>query len=167
MGAQHGRRSRRARRSPGASRAAGHNIVSTNESATDPRWAGYVYPGPGEYDAAQVGTSGSFTFYKSGTYAFVCQLHPNMTGTVTVEGADQDIPSRDADADAHGHGHADRHGHRPSGTPPPPPVDDHTQTPAPGGSADTDKTAPVVSASASRPRARARTSRSSSPSPRR
>jgi plastocyanin len=30
------------------------------------------------------GTSGSFTFRRAGTFAYVCSIHPNMKGTVKV-----------------------------------------------------------------------------------
>lgn len=32
------------------------------------------------------GGRGSFTFEESGTFSFFCQIHPSMTGSVTVEG---------------------------------------------------------------------------------
>lgn len=32
------------------------------------------------------GDEGSFTFEEPGTYSFVCEIHPSMAGSVTVEG---------------------------------------------------------------------------------
>lgn len=42
----------------------------------------------GEFDSAQLpdGASFSQTFDTAGTFAYHCEIHPNMTGTVTVEG---------------------------------------------------------------------------------
>jgi plastocyanin len=42
----------------------------------------------GAFDSGRLGAGGSFnhTFDKPGTYTYYCQLHPNMRGTVVVEG---------------------------------------------------------------------------------
>ena len=49
-------------------------------TATDPS---------GVFDSGELqpGQSYSFTFDKPGTYAYHCEIHPDMTGTVTVSGA--------------------------------------------------------------------------------
>jgi plastocyanin len=115
----------------------GHNVVSTNTSGTDPRWEGFVYPGPGNFDDADVGASVDYTFYKSGTYEFVCGLHLNMTGVIEVTGEDKDIPVETPTP-------------TPTATPtvtatatasptPVPTPDPHTNTPAPTPDADTVK----------------------------
>jgi plastocyanin len=41
----------------------------------------------GEFDSGQLapGQSYSHTFNQAGTYAYICQIHPNMKGTITVE----------------------------------------------------------------------------------
>ncbi len=110
---------------------AGHNVGAINTSEKDPRWkannepGGWFEPGPTRFDAAQVGTRYDFTFYKSGTYDYICVLHPNMTGTITVTGADQEIPT----------------GPPPTPTPtptPPPVVPTPTPVPDPTGPTPTD-----------------------------
>lgn len=146
-----------------------HNVSSTDESAKDPRWAPYVYPGPTEYDIAPVGSASEYTFYKSGTYTFVCNLHPQqMVGTVTVTGEDLPIPtdptptpspSPTPDPDPTPTPTPDPNpgpdpqpgpggggGGGGGGTPAPP--DDHTQTPAPSPGADA--TRPQLSSIAAR-----------------
>jgi plastocyanin len=42
----------------------------------------------GAFDSGRLGAGGTFshTFDKPGTYTYYCQLHPNMRGTVVVEG---------------------------------------------------------------------------------
>jgi plastocyanin len=121
-----------------------HNVASGGAAGgaeNDPRWDAYAYP-PGTYQFAPQGSSDTYTFYKKGTYTFVCEFHPDtMTGTVVVDGEDLPIPT-------------------PTPTPPPtvtatatpsptvtptptptPPVDDHLSTPAPSPAADTVKPA--------------------------
>jgi plastocyanin len=49
-------------------------------TATDPA-------GTFDSGAVQPGQSYSFTFDKPGTYTYHCEIHPDMTGTVTVSGA--------------------------------------------------------------------------------
>jgi plastocyanin len=118
-----------------------HNIASSNTSELDPRWESYAYKG--EYMTVTDGTAGSFTFYKHGTYAYVCQFHPAMTGQIVVEGPDQDIPAEPTPTPTPSP--------TPTPTPPgdggtqpsPPPADDHTTTPAP--SPAVDRTKPAIS----------------------
>ena len=69
----------------------GHNVASTNAVATDPRWEPFAYPG--DFQIAPKDSSTTYTFYKAGSYEFVCQLHLSMTGTITVTGEDQEIPT--------------------------------------------------------------------------
>lgn len=42
----------------------------------------------GEFTSGEPKTSGDFTrtFTKAGSFAYVCTVHPNMTGTITVTG---------------------------------------------------------------------------------
>jgi len=132
-----------------------HNVGSTNASPTDPRWEPFIYPGPGQFDQAAVGSTVKYTFYKSGTYEFVCELHGNsMTGTVTVTGEDQEIPSGTPTPEPTAEPTVDPEPTtdpnptpttQPGGNTPPPVVDDHTQTPAPGGAASADTTKPSLS----------------------
>ncbi len=136
----------------------GHNVESKandpgDGAAKDPRWDPYVYP-PEEFATAPKGSSDSYTFYKSGTYKFICLFHPNMAGTVVVTGADQPIPTPTATPTATPTVTATATPTvTPSGTTPPPPVDDHTQTPAPTPAADTVK--PTLSGIKLKPRKRA------------
>jgi plastocyanin len=43
----------------------------------------------GSFDTGQLakGKSGSHTFTKAGTFAYICSIHPSMKGTVTVAAA--------------------------------------------------------------------------------
>jgi len=55
-----------------------HNVAIHEGSPTGPEiWKGEVFPGVATktYDVAAL---------KAGTYGFVCSVHPNMTGTLTV-----------------------------------------------------------------------------------
>ncbi len=55
-----------------------HNVAIHEGSPTGPEiWKGEVFPGVATktYDVAAL---------KAGTYGFVCTVHPNMTGTLTV-----------------------------------------------------------------------------------
>jgi plastocyanin len=113
-----------------------HNVASNgaeNGAETDPRWDAYAYPG--EYQLAPAGGSDTYTFYKKGTYKFVCVAHSNkMTGTIEVTGEDKPIPEPTATPTPSATA-------TPTPTPSPsgntpPPVDDHTHTPAPTPDAD-------------------------------
>ncbi len=56
-----------------------HNIAIHEGSPTGAEvWKGEIFPGPAKktYDVPAL---------KAGTYAFVCSVHPNMTGTLTVQ----------------------------------------------------------------------------------
>ena len=55
-----------------------HNIAIHDGSPTGPEvWKGEIFPGPAKktYDVPPL---------KAGTYGFICSVHPNMTGTLTV-----------------------------------------------------------------------------------
>jgi plastocyanin len=45
--------------------------------------------GPTSFDSGNLATGGtfSFTFDTAGTYAYFCEIHPDMTGTITVTAA--------------------------------------------------------------------------------
>jgi plastocyanin len=45
------------------------------------------------------GASFSFTFDQPGTYAYVCALHPNMQGTITVTGDAASLPAEEESSD--------------------------------------------------------------------
>jgi plastocyanin len=129
-----------------------HNLMSTNAVATDPRWEPVLFPGPEDWRPAPLDATTEYTFYKSGTYEFLCKVHEaqNMRGKIIVTGPDLPIPTSTptptptptptatptATATA-------------SPTPAPtvapsgnhPPADDHTYTPAPSPAADTTKPA--------------------------
>jgi plastocyanin len=56
-----------------------HNVAIHEGSPTGPeKFKGEIFPGPGErtYDVPALA---------AGPYAFVCTVHPNMTGTLTVQ----------------------------------------------------------------------------------
>ena len=56
-----------------------HNVTIHKDSATGPEvFKGEIFSGPGKrtYDVPAL---------DAGTYAFVCSVHPNMTGTLTVK----------------------------------------------------------------------------------
>jgi plastocyanin len=56
-----------------------HNVAIHEGSATGAeKFKGEIFPGPGErtYDVPAM---------PAGAYAFVCTVHPNMTGTLTVQ----------------------------------------------------------------------------------
>jgi plastocyanin len=119
-----------------------HNVASSSTSNLDPRWEGFAYKG--EFTAVRDGSSTSFTFYKHGTYTYVCEFHPNaMRGEITVVGPDRDIPvappptatptPTPTPAPPGGGGTQ----------PSPPPAGDHTETPAPSPGFDT--TRPAIS----------------------
>jgi plastocyanin len=110
-----------------------HNVASSgaaNGAETDVRWDPYAYPA--EYQLAAAGASDKYTFYKKGTYSFVCVAHPGMTGTIEVAGEDKPIPEPTASPTPSATATPTP---SPSGNTPPP-VDDHTQTPAPTPAAD-------------------------------
>jgi hypothetical protein len=84
----------------------------------------------------------SWTFGKAGVYKFVCELHPTMFGTITVEGAEVETPTPTATPTV-----------TPTATPtfsatptatasPTATPDDHTSTPAPGHGSAKDAEAP-------------------------
>ena len=92
-----------------------HNAESSNEVPADPAWAGFVTSAPpsrGTY---------TYTFTQPGTYEYLCIVHPNMKGAITVTGAPTEpTPTPTATPTP-----------PPSGTPVPTPVP--TATPGPSG----------------------------------
>lgn len=113
-----------------------HNVASDNAVEADPRWEPYIYPGPGDFAMAEVGSSTEFTFYRQGEYRFVCKLHPDtMKGVIVVEGDDLPIPTPTATPTATATATATA---TPTAIPTP---DDHTTTPPPSPEADATKPA--------------------------
>jgi plastocyanin len=51
----------------------------------------------GSFDTSAIGTgdTGSVTFSSAGTFAYHCEFHPNMTGTVVVQGSSGTPPPTD------------------------------------------------------------------------
>jgi plastocyanin len=114
-----------------------HNVNGTSGPAEDPEWpqVDSGFKSSGEY---------RYTFTKPGTYAFVCDAHPGMAGTVTATGAAV-TPTPTPSATASPTPTAS-----PSATPTPTPTptpapDDHTSTPPPTASASADTAAPALS----------------------
>jgi hypothetical protein len=62
------------------------NFTSTNKPATCQRAGGTAGPPPSPSPPARAPWTVSCTFDTPGTYAFNCQVHPTMTGTINVTG---------------------------------------------------------------------------------
>ncbi len=117
-----------------------HNAMSTNAVPEDPNWEPFTtgtVPSRGPHP---------YTFTQPGSYAFVCQVHPNMTGAITVTGEPVEPtptpeptppPSETPDPTPPPAGTPG-----PSGTPPAAPPGQ--LTPAPSGGARGDAGAPAV-----------------------
>ena len=118
-----------------------HNVRASNASETDPRWEDFAYKG--DFVPAGPGESASFTFYKSGSYTYLCQFHPNMTGTVTVTGEDQEIPTGTPTPTATATATATPSA-TPTATPTSPPTGGMGTTPPPASGASADTTAPAL-----------------------
>jgi plastocyanin len=104
-----------------------HNAADSD--ASPPAWR---VPADGSFPSTGMG---SRTFNDPGVYAFECEVHPTMTGTVTVVGDPVDptetpTPSPTTTATVPPQPTT-------SPTPTAPPGDSHTTTPRPGGGADT------------------------------
>ena len=69
----------------------GDSVTWTNEDAA-PHTA---TAGGSSFDTGTIGNgaSASVTFATAGTYAYICEFHPTMTGTVVVAGVSTDPPS--------------------------------------------------------------------------
>jgi plastocyanin len=63
---------------------AGTTITFTNEDST-PHTATSKTSGAFESGSIDTGKSGSITLKEAGTFAYYCQFHPFMKGTITVE----------------------------------------------------------------------------------
>ena len=63
---------------------AGDTVTWTNSDEV-----GHTATGDGDFDTGSIAPGGSaaITFSTAGTYAYVCTIHPTMTGTVVVEAA--------------------------------------------------------------------------------
>lgn len=117
-----------------------HNVISTNTNDRDARWEPFAYKG--DFQPVTDDTTTAFTFYKSGTYTYLCQFHQGigMQGTITVEGEDQEIPTEPtptptSTATATPTATPTEPGGGGGTQPSPPPgatPDDHTVTPPPG-----------------------------------
>lgn len=61
---------------------AGTKVTVTNDDTTSHTWTATG----GAFDSGELaqGRSFSFTFTKPGSYAYVCSIHPSMTGSVVV-----------------------------------------------------------------------------------
>lgn len=61
----------------------GDTVTVTNEDAVGHTWTEV----DGEFDSGNLaqGDSFEFTFEEPGEYEFFCSVHPEMTGTITVE----------------------------------------------------------------------------------
>jgi plastocyanin len=64
--------------------AEGGTVIVTNNDSTTHTWTS----GDGVFDSSGIGPGESFefTFEGAGTYPFFCNIHPTMTGSITVEG---------------------------------------------------------------------------------
>ncbi len=87
------RRSRRATPSRGTSTA---RRASTTSMATNDVPAGPGLDRPSPTGPSRAAARSRYTFTQPGTYTFLCQVHPNMTGTITVTGEPTE-PTPDAD----------------------------------------------------------------------
>lgn len=69
---------------PAVTVSVGDTVEVTNNDAVPHTWTST--DGVFNSGSLESGARFSFTFEESGEYAFVCSIHPTMTGTVTVEG---------------------------------------------------------------------------------
>jgi plastocyanin len=62
----------------------GDTVVVENTDGAGHTWTAQ----DGTFDSGTLGSGDSFefTFTESGEYDFFCQIHPSMTGTITVDG---------------------------------------------------------------------------------
>ncbi len=81
---------------PNATVAAGTTVTWVNDDQAPHT----VTADDGAFDSGtlQPGQSYSFTFDKAGTYAYHCDIHPDMTATVTVSGGAATSPTASASA---------------------------------------------------------------------
>lgn len=64
--------------------AVGDSVEATNDDSVAHTWTA----DEGAWDSGNLATGDSFTheFTEAGTFAYHCEIHPSMTGTVTVAG---------------------------------------------------------------------------------
>jgi plastocyanin len=62
----------------------GDTVEVTNDDSVGHTWTAEE----GEFDSGTLnsGDTFEFTFEEAGEFDYFCQIHPNMTGTITVEG---------------------------------------------------------------------------------
>jgi LPXTG-motif cell wall-anchored protein len=68
---------------------AGDTVTWRNDDSTDHTATGETF----DTGVLSKGTSGSFTFKRAGTFAYVCSIHATMKGTVRVAAAASDSPA--------------------------------------------------------------------------
>ncbi len=80
---------------------AGATVTWTNNDTT-----AHTATSSGVFDTGtlQPGQSGSVTLSTPGTYNYICSIHPNMTGSIVVMGAEAAPPASDDDDDDGGTG---------------------------------------------------------------
>jgi plastocyanin len=121
-----------------------HNAKATNDVPADPNWKTYASP----YFTPKV----SRTFNSPGVYTFVCGVHSQMVGSITVEGDPVATPSATASSTATATATATATP-TPARTASPTPTatpDDHTSTPAPGHASAKDTEAPRLASASAR-----------------
>jgi plastocyanin len=137
-----------------------HNVAAAATNPSDPPDAGWDGFKSAAYHSPGAGGTDTFVFGKPGVYRYVCQLHSNMFGTITVEGDEVETPTPTA---------TETPDATPEKTPEKTPVaiattsptpaptgtpDNHTSTPAPGHASVKDTEAPrLQSATVKRVRA--------------
>ena len=64
--------------------AVGEEVTVRNDDAVPHTWTA----DDGSFDSGTIGAGATFTFTfdEPGEYAYVCTIHPTMSGTITVEG---------------------------------------------------------------------------------
>lgn len=102
----------------------GGTVTWTNEGPNEPHDA-TADDGSFETGEVAVGQSASVTFDDSGSFTYICSLHPSMSGTVTVRAADDTGPTGGPGDNDNGTGGTDS-----NATPTPDPTPTPSSSPA-------------------------------------